>query len=207
MLDSLSAEERTLTKSRSARIRRICAAIVLVALASSGVVAAALKAAEPLLLVRTSLEPADVIVVLGGDGPSRAWRAAALYREGAAPKVLVTGIGDCDSIRRHMVRSGVPWEVIQVECASRNTWENAVFSAPILTALGARRAILVTSWFHTRRALASFRQVSPQLEWMSVPVERDESYRRLIHNRRGLMVLKEYLKIGWYSLRYGVTAF
>jgi uncharacterized SAM-binding protein YcdF (DUF218 family) len=190
-----------------ARIRRISAAILLVLLVGGAAVAAAFKAAEPLLIVRTAVEPADVIVVLGGDGPSRAWRAAALYREGLAPRVLVTGIGDCGSIRDLMVQSGVPPEVIETECAARSTWENARFSAPMLTAMGARRAILVTSWFHTRRALACFRQVMPQLEWMSVPVERSEAYRRMVQSHRGAMVLAEYVKIGWYFLRHGVDAF
>ncbi len=74
----------------------------------------------------------------------------------------------------------MPREAIQIECAAQNTWENAEFSAPILTAMGARRAILVTSWYHTRRALACFRLVLPQLEWMSAPVERSESYRQMI---------------------------
>lgn len=194
-------------KPRSTRIRRICAVIMLISLTSGVAFAAAFKAAEPLLLVRTSLEPADVIVVLGGNGPSRARHAAALYRQGVAPRVLVTGVGDCESIRSHMVDRGVPRNVIQVECASQNTWENAVFSAPMLTAMGARRAVLVTSWFHTRRALACFRQVLPQLEWMSAPVERSESYRQMIREDGGLMVLKEYTKIAWYSLRYGVIAF
>lgn len=194
-------------KPRSARIRRICVAIMLISLTSGLAVAAAVKVSEPLLLVRTPLEPADVIVVLGGSGPNRAWRAAALYRQGIAPRVLVTGIGDCESIRGHMVDSGVPQEAIQIECAAQNTWENAEFSGPMLTAMGARRAILVTSWYHTRRAIACFRLVLPQLEWMSAPVERSESYRQMIRDDGGLMVLKEYLKIAWYSLRHGIKAF
>ena len=193
--------------SRFARVRRISSAILLTMLVVIGVVVGAFKAAEPLLVVRTSLEPADVIVVLGGDGPSRARRAAALYRGGAAPKVLVTGIDDCRSIRDYMVDGGVPADAIQIECASRSTWENAVFSAPLLAAMGARSAILVTSWFHTRRALAVFQQVLPEIEWMSAPVERGESYRHMIRNGGGLMVLAEYAKIGWYYLRYDVRAF
>ncbi|MGO4126574.1 YdcF family protein [Inquilinus sp. YAF38] len=180
---------------------------MLVALVSGGAVAAAFKVSEPLLVVRTALGPADVIVVLGGDGPARAWQAAGLYRQGAAPKVLVTGFGDCENIRRYMMDQGVPGDVIQIECAARSTWENAVFSAPLLSAMGARHAILVTSWFHTRRALACFRQLVPQVEWMSVPVERGESYRQMLGNHHGLSVLAEYVKIGWYSVRYGVVAF
>jgi uncharacterized SAM-binding protein YcdF (DUF218 family) len=180
---------------------------MLAVLVSGAAVAAAFKASEPLLVVRTPIEAADVIVVLGGDGPARAWQAAGLYREGAAPRVLVTGIGDCENIRAYMVKEGVPPDVIQTECAARSTWENAVFSAPLLTAMGARRAILVTSWFHTRRAIACFRQVLPQVEWMSLPVERGESYRQMLSNHHGLSVLAEYVKIGWYSVRYGVASF
>lgn len=194
-------------KPRFARFRRICVAIMLISLTGGVAVAAAVKVSEPLLLVRTPIEPADVIVVLGGSGPYRAWHAAALYRQGVAPRVLVTGVGDCESIRSHMVDSGVPREAIQIECAAQNTWENAEFSAPMLTAMGARRAVLVTSWFHSRRALACFRQVLPQLEWMSGPVGRTESYREMMRDDGGLMVLKEYAKIAWYSVRYGITAF
>ena len=192
---------------RFRRVRHISLAILLAALAGGAGVAAAFKASEPLLVVRTPLESADVIVVLGGDGPARAWQAAGLYRTGVAPRVLVTGIGDCEDIRTWMVKEGVPRDVIQVECASQNTWENAAFSAPLLAAMDAKRGILVTSWFHTRRALACFRQVSPQIEWMSVPVERGESYRQMLRNHNGIAVLAEYVKIGWYSLRYGVVAF
>jgi hypothetical protein len=42
---------------------------------------------------------------------------------------------------------------------------------------------------------------------MSAPVERGESYRHMIRNGGGLMVLAEYVKIGWYFLRYDVKAF
>lgn len=44
-----------------------------------------------------------------------------------------------------------------VEDRSRNTAENAQFSARILAAAGIRRVIVVTSGFHLRRALAEFR--------------------------------------------------
>ena len=192
---------------RISRIRRIVVAVVLAAFVGAVALAAALKASEPLLVIRTPIKPADVIVVLGGDGPARAWKAAGLYRSGAAPRVLVTGTGDCQDIRHLMMNEGVPGDVIQVECASRNTWENATLSAPRLAAMGAQSGILVTSWFHTRRALACFRQVVPQMEWMSAPVERGESYRQMIGRRDGVALLAEYVKIGWYSVRYGVAAF
>lgn len=163
-------------------------------------------AAEPLLLVRSPPGRADVIVVLGGDGPRRAWRAAALYRAGVAPRVLVVGDGDCTAIRDIMVQSGVPAGAFTLECASRNTWENAAFAAPILARMGAQRVVLVTSWFHTRRALACFRQAAPHLGFLSAPVPPDPLLWRMAVDPNGSRILLEYVKIGWYALRYGVIA-
>jgi uncharacterized SAM-binding protein YcdF (DUF218 family) len=165
----------------------------------------AIEEAEPLLTVRTPVEAADVIVVLGGDGPRRAWRAAEIYRTGVAPRVLVTGAGDCAGIRDLMVQAGVPAGSIELECASHTTWENAVFSTPLLAAMDARRAILVTSWFHTRRALATFALVMPQIDWMSAPVEPSGSIWQILGGDDGPAVAKEYAKIGWYSVRYGIA--
>ena len=198
-----------MAKSRSGRTRRLGRWRLggLILLACAGLVVTALAAAEPILLVRTPDATADVIVVLGGDGPRRAWRAAEIYRTGAAPQVLVTGAGDCTGIRDLMVQAGVAADAIRLECASHSTWENAVFSAPLLAAMGARRAIIVTSWFHTRRALATFARVMPQMEWMSMPVEPVGSIWEMLEGQDGSAIVKEYAKIAWYSARYGVAAF
>ena len=135
----------------------------------------AMAVAEPLLTVHTPVSAADVIVVPGGDGPVRAARAAALYHARAAPRVLVTGSGDCLDIRDLMVAANVPRAEITVECTARDTWENATRSAPLLNGMNARSAILVTNWFHSRRALGCFRAAAPEIVWMSAPVERDKS--------------------------------
>jgi uncharacterized SAM-binding protein YcdF (DUF218 family) len=158
--------------------------------------------AEPLLLVRTPVSPADVIVVLGGDGTRRGNWAAKLYRERVAPRILVTGDGDCIEIRDLLESAGVPPPAIMVECKSGNTWENASFSGPLLLALGVRRAVLVTSWWHTRRALACFQRAVPQVQWMSAPVERVMSIWQLAQDDDGVKIAEEYLKIGWYAWRH-----
>jgi uncharacterized SAM-binding protein YcdF (DUF218 family) len=164
----------------------------------------AIAVADPLLVVRTAVAPADVIVVLGGDGPRRADRAAALFQAGLAPRFLISGDGDCDDIRRLLIGAGVPSNAITIECASGSTIENASFSAPILAAMGARSSLLVTSWFHTRRAVASFRKAMPGIHWMSTPVERSESLWHLLWQVDGVQIAKEYGKVAWYELRYGV---
>ena len=166
----------------------------------------AMALAEPILTVHTPVFAADVIVVPGGDGPLRAARAAALYHARAAPRVLVTGSGDCLGIRDLMVAANVPGAEITVECAARDTWENATRSAPLLNGMNARSAILVTNWFHSRRALGCFRVAAPEIVWMSAPVERDKSLLALATHPEGVKVAKEYVKTVWHAIRYGLVA-
>ncbi len=173
----------------------------LMMLSAIGLYALALVSAGSLLVVEDPPAQADVIVVLGGDGPPRALQAATLWHEGKAPLVLVTGYGDCDFIRDVLVRSGVDVAAISTECLSLSTWENATFAQPILTEMGAKRAILVTSWFHSRRAVKRFRFVMPQIQWISLPAQRTVSLWRLAFDADGVQVFKEYAKALFYDIR------
>ncbi len=170
-------------------------------LGAIGLYALALVSAGSLLVVEDPPAQADVIVVLGGDGPPRALQAAKLWHEGKAPLVLVTGYGDCDFIRDMLMRSGVDVAAISTECLSLSTWENATFTQPILTEMGAKRAILVTSWFHSRRAVKRFRFVMPQIQWISLPAQRTVSLWRLAFDADGVQVFKEYAKALFYDIR------
>ncbi len=167
----------------------------------------ALAAAGPLFELRTPVTPVDAIVVLGGAGPARAAQAASVYRQIAAahPRVLISGDGDCTGIARLMTGSGVPPQRITVECASRSTWENAEFSRPLLEKMHVRSAILVTSWFHVRRALACFETFNPRIGWGSAPVERLRPVWRIAWDEEGVEAAKEYVKVLWYAVRYGLT--
>lgn len=100
----------------------------------------------------------------------------------------------------------MPAAAIAVECASESTIENAAYSAPILRAMGVRSALLVTSWFHTRRALACFQKEAPAIRWMTAPVERGGSLWHLLRDHGAAdMVAEEYLKLAYYALRYGIS--
>ena len=147
---------------------------------------------------------ADALVVLGGGMGERATRAAELFRQGAAPKVIVSGNGDCIFNFQLLTNAGVPASAIQLECRSRTTRENAEFSVSLLRADGVRRAIVVTSWYHCRRALSCFRHYAPEIEFYSRPSYSD--YPRSAQSRVDFWrdVRAEYLKIPGYWLRYGI---
>ena len=145
----------------------------------------------------------DELVVLGG-GDGRAERAAELFRQGVAPRVLVTGHGDCASNIATLEKNGVPANVITAEPTALTTLENATLSIPLLRRQGAQRVIIVTSWFHSRRALACFEHLAPDLQFFSRP-----SYIGFYPqqpDRAGFNqhVNIEYPKLIGYWVRYGV---
>ena len=160
-----------------------------------------------LLWVESTNQTADAIVLLGGDRLYRPSRAAELYLRGAAPHIIVTGNGDCGELKQAMCLQGVPSEAVETECAARTTSENARFTIPMLRARGAKRIILVTSWFHSRRALACFRHYAPDLEFISLPTRQDLPKNDWPVTRERSWVLLEYPKFIWYWARYGVAPF
>ena len=122
---------------------------------------------------------AQAIVVLGGgiappSGKSteinlnaatdRVWFAARLFHAGKAPLVLVSGGSDPERDAYSEARAsaiflvdlGVPAQTIVLEEASRNTRQNAAFSAALLKARGIKHILLVTSALHMPRAMALF---------------------------------------------------
>jgi len=118
-----------------------------------------------LLVVETRPAKADAIVVLGGESQARPVEAARLYREGVAPLVFVIGTGDTPTNRRTLIQEGVPPDRIMVETKSRSTLQNAEFSRSLLEKAGVRHAVLVTSSFHARRALTTFQQQIPGVDF------------------------------------------
>ena len=130
-----------------------------------------------LLCVTSPLQSADAIVVLGGEPGARAKHAATLVTNGLAPRVFVSGFGDCQTMRDVLIKHGVRTNIIELECDARTTQENALFTVQWLRAQKCRRVILVTSWFHSRRALSSFRKYAPEIKFLSAPVPRTKPWR------------------------------
>jgi len=137
---------------------------------------------------------AEAIVVLGGgvspaghgelypnleSGADRVWHAARLFHASKAPLVLLTGGSDpkhsvtseAEAMRRFMVALGVPEQVILLEQQSRNTTQNAEYSAEILAEQGVNRILLVTSAYHMPRAKGLFQ--APGLEVIPVATDHE----------------------------------
>lgn len=157
------------------------------------------------LVVSVPMRHANALIVLGGEPLARPQEAARLYKLGVASKVFVTGIGDSSTIRKVLLEKGVPAVAITVESKARTTHANAVLLKPMLEAAKVRSALIVTSPFHTRRALATFRKVMPgiafgvtdaSIGWWGVPEGRSDVNR---------FAALEFLKTAEYWILYGVS--
>jgi uncharacterized SAM-binding protein YcdF (DUF218 family) len=150
---------------------------------------------------------ADALVVLGGGSYERPGRAAELFRSGAAPTIIVSGAGDFAVNQGILESAGVPLRAIEVESKSRSTRENAQFSIPLLRALGARRVIIVTSWYHSRRALQTFEHYAPDLQFYSRPGYYAYDSRQWSRTGISGFIPGEYMKLAGYWVCYGVCPF
>lgn len=178
-----------------------------------------LVAAARALTIDDAEAPADYLVVLGGGAETRPFTAAALYRNGVAPKVLIfehktdrmTDLGLApthDELYRKILElERVPAEAIErLPGVVDSSWDEARSLRRFLVSHPARRVILVTSAEHTRRARWVFRKV---LAGMPVEV-RMAPARHLSfdetnwwkHDAGALAYLHEYLKLGFYWIRY-----
>ena len=168
---------------------------------------AAMVFPQPFLCVDSGPVKADVIVVLGGGSHERPVRAAELFREHAAPRIIISGLGDGEINRRLLVAAGVPVSAIELETQSRTTRENAQFTIKLLREEKLGRVIIVTSWYHSRRALACFRHYAPELKFYSRPSYFASAHADWPHNRIGGRVRLEYAKLLGYWIRDGVCPF
>ena len=159
------------------------------------------------LVVSVPISHADALIVPGGEPLARPLEAVRLYKQGVASSVFVTGFGDASSIRKVLVEGGVPASAIAVESRAKTTHANAVLLKPMLDQAKVRSALIITSPFHTRRVLATFRKVMPGIRfgvtdasigWWSVPQGKRDLNR---------FAMIEFLKTAEYWILYGVSPF
>ncbi len=205
----MNAVERPHARARRFRPRLWRGAAVAVAL--SGLLALAMIGglywSKTLLTIEHKPSPGDVIVVLGGEPTYRPARALELYNQRLASSIIVSGHGEAEEIGNWFAAKGVPRRGIKTEPKSVSTHQNAEFTVPLLRAQDARRIIIVTSWFHSRRALACFRKAAPEIEFISLPTVADRPDPHWPSRYERVSVLREYVKLLGYWVRYGVSPF
>jgi uncharacterized SAM-binding protein YcdF (DUF218 family) len=146
----------------------------------------------------------DAALVLSGDVDYRRLeRAAALYRQGRVPILVLTGTGtgiggDSALAMRDFAASKleVPAHVILVEARSTTTRENLMYASELLRRNRLHAVLLVTSASHMGRALRAAQRAVPEVTWTPVAVD-DVGPASRIYRTRG----KEWLKLLWYWLR------
>ena len=151
-------------------LRRLLTALVLVLIVWGVVAWVAARA----LIVKADLPSADALVVLSGSSSylERTQKAAELFHQGRAPLVLVTddhtrgGWSSAlqtnpffvDRAIDELTRHGVPPERIRIAPGvADSTHSEAVIVKNFAAAQGLRSVLIVTSGYHSRRALRTFR--------------------------------------------------
>lgn len=191
-------------------MKRLLRALVVVVLLA----AVAALAHRPLLtvlgtflIVQDPIEKADVIIVLsGGLGDERVRQGSELYHQGYAPVLLLSGGEEMVGIsipelqRRQALGYGVSASALLIEGGSTSTREQAQRLWPMLEQRQMRRAIVVTSNFHTRRTRYIFRKVfaGSGIDLRIYPVQHDrfhpEEWWTRDQDTEDLVL--EYIKLG-----------
>jgi uncharacterized SAM-binding protein YcdF (DUF218 family) len=125
-------------------------------------------------------QPADAILVLGSFDVHAAYHAAALWKAGLAPVVVMSGgiahrgdvletgwdRSEAEVFADAAIGSGVPASAILIEDRAQNTGENFVFGLAAAAAAGLRpkRLLVVAKPYMTRRGCATGRKLAPDIE-------------------------------------------
>lgn len=128
------------------------------------------------MLMRHSLQPADIIWALGSHDLRVADRVAELYHQGLAPLVVMSGgLGnftegvfaksEADLFAERAVELGVPADHILVENKSTNTGENVRFTQALLksSSMAVTQVIAVQKPYMERRTFATVAKQWPEV--------------------------------------------
>lgn len=170
------------------------------------------------MLMHHKLKPVDAIFILGSNDLRVADRAAELYHQGYADKVICSGLGGTAAIfdepeavafGRRVEECGVPKDKIILEPLATNTGENVRFVKQLVEEreLNLNSFILVQKPYMERRSYATFKKqwpeaeclvTSPQLTYEEFMGD-DETFKTLhIHSMVGdLQRIKTYPEKGF----------
>lgn len=177
------------------------------------------------LIKTANLPRADAVVVLSGSSAyvERSRRAAELYREGRAPRILLTndnlrsGWSEEQQInplfveraRDELLKGGVPADRVEVlSDAVAGTHDEAVAVRQYAARTGLHSVLFVTSPYHTRRTLWTVQQtfrdthVEIGVETMDRGQQPLQPMTWWLHRRGWTSVALEYPKLVYYYWKY-----
>jgi uncharacterized SAM-binding protein YcdF (DUF218 family) len=174
-------------------------------------------AASPLKVAERPRSADCIVVFAGGVGESgragggyqeRVKQAVDLYRGGYAPNVIfssgfVFAFRETEVMRALAIDNGVPASAIHLETAAVNTYDNVRFSQRLMAEHGWQSALLVSSPYHMRRALLTWRKAAPDRPVVATPVPASQFY---AHDRGASLdqirgIVQEYAAIVVYWFR------
>lgn len=171
-------------------------------------------AGEPILLAIGNflivkddhLKPADMIHVLAGN-LDRLDYAVELYHQGYAQRLFITGCRQGVYQKRAISLGARPEDLLPDSPWSTNTYEEALELRRFLEDdASIQSVIIVSNPYHMRRAQWAFQKVLDErvrLQFAPVPFEMTSYEKRWWTDARsGKLVVKEYLKILFYFVKY-----
>jgi uncharacterized SAM-binding protein YcdF (DUF218 family) len=160
-------------------------------------------------LVVDNAQKSDAIVVLAGETSVRPQRALELLRQGMAPHLFLdaeAGEQIYDQPLTEMAQrylGGLPEAERISVCAigGRSTVGEAADVARCLQTLGAHRVLIVTSDYHSRRALAVLSHRLPQYQWSIAAARNPATFGNAwwTHREWAKSTFDEWAKLIWWE--------
>lgn len=186
-------------------MRKLRLAAILVVL-----VAIVLFGTSGAFLVKNDPQRADLIVVLAGETDRRPTRGLELLQQGYAPKLMLDvpaseKIFDQQTIdiAQRFVNSLPQQKAVSIcPIVGLSTKTEAQDVKRCLAQIPANRILLVTSDYHTRRALSTFRHELPNREFFIAAAEDPKQFGQhwWQHRQWAKMNLDEWLKFVWWAV-------
>ena len=155
----------------------------------------------------------NAIIVLGGDNGERSSRAQALYHEGYAPIIVLTGLEKETAAppprltwrADYLASNGVPRSALRFEVRSRNSYEEATQVLALMRKQKWKSVIIISDPPHMRRLAWTWAHVFKDsgLHYVLVPCEPEwwspgDWWR---YEQSGAFVIMEYIKLAYYIVK------
>lgn len=162
------------------------------------------------LLVVDDPQKSDAIVVLAGETSARPAHALDLLRRGMAPRLLLDAeagerIYDqqlTDVAQKYVNTLPEANSITVCAIAGRSTMAETEDVARCLRPLGSHRVLIVTSEYHTRRALMIFSHRLPQYQWSVAAARNPAQFGSAWWTNRewAKVILNEWTKLVWWEV-------